>query len=155
MSLTQSCTIDIFSTSEMQLLLLLLYQIYPVTKCCTGLCLQPGSSLCFIQSFIQSLFYTGCFFLYRVLIAVQSFWSRTAFVALNRLEHETLVELFTLYFFCIFFFASKCHWLFSLCCVTCYDICLVSVAICFLSKVTMIEYVCVCVFISNSWVICI
>ena len=72
-------------------------------------------SVCFIQCsfytvfvlysvrFIQCLFYTGCFFLYRVLIAVQSFWSRTAFVGLNRLEHETLVELFTLYFFFFFF----------------------------------------------------
>ena len=57
--------------------------------------------------FIQCLFYTGCFFLYRVLIAVQSFWSRTAFVGLNRLEHETLVELFTLYFFFFFFFCKQ------------------------------------------------
>ena len=76
-------------------------------------------SVCFIQCsfytvfvlysvrFIQCLFYTGCFFLYRVLIAVQSFWSRTAFVGLNRLEHETLVELFTLYFFFFFFFCKQ------------------------------------------------
>ena len=51
---------------------------------------------------VKSLFYTE-FVLYRVFIAVQSFWSRTAFVALNRLEHETLVELFTLYFYYFIF----------------------------------------------------
>ena len=46
---------------------------------------------------VKSLFYTE-FVLYRVFTAVQSFRSRTAIVALNPLEHETLVELFTLYF---------------------------------------------------------